>query len=77
MHPIEPLEGYGSRWRGVKEDKASGSRPQLKLLSQMLEDDVANQGGDERDDEIGQRQDVIEGVSQRFAAAAGDGEFAH
>jgi hypothetical protein len=43
----------------------------------MFKDDVANESGDERNDEIRQGQDVVEGVSQGLAATAGDGEFAH
>jgi len=49
----------------------------LQFLSQMFKHDVADEGRNERNNEIRLRQDVVEGVRQRLALTVGDGEFAH
>ena len=76
-HPAGTLEGYGTASAGVKEGQNAPALPQLEFLSQMLKHDVADEGGDERDNEVRHGQDVVECVSQRFSLTVGDGEFAH
>lgn len=43
----------------------------------MFEDDVADGGGDDRDGEVLDGEDVVEGDEQSFACAVGAVEFAH
>ena len=48
-----------------------------ELLAQGLEDDVADDGGEERDGEVAEREDVDESDGERFALASRAVELAH
>ena len=43
----------------------------------MFEDDVADEGGDDADGEVGKGEDVVEGGGEGFAGGIGAVELAH
>ena len=49
----------------------------LELFAEVLEDDVADGGGDDGDGEVPDGEDVVEGDGEGFAAAAGAVELSH
>jgi hypothetical protein len=49
----------------------------LEAFAQVFEDDVADEGGDEADDEVGSGEDVVEAGGEGFAGGVGVGELAH
>jgi len=52
-------------------------RGSLELFTQEFEHDIADEGGDEGDDEIRAREYVDEGEGEGFAVGVGGGELAH
>jgi len=51
--------------------------PVLKHLAQRFKDHIADQSGDESDEEVGACNDVVEGEGQGLAVPAGNGKLTH
>ena len=49
----------------------------LEAFAQVFEDDIAGDGGDEGDGEVGKGEDVVEGVGEGLGVGVGAGELAH